>query len=165
MLLSRSKELLMRRKQGFTLVEIMIVVAIIGVLSALAIPSFRRARHTSLEKAFINDLRVATDAFQSYNFNNLGGYPSNVTAGIVPPEMVSYLTKFPWDRTTQVGGKWDWDYMTIPLTALGVKAAIGVSGATWTDAEMQEVDAAIDDGDLNSGSFRKINIKFLSIIE
>ena len=44
-------------KKGFTLVEIMIVVAIIGLLAAIAIPSFMKARTTSQKNACINNLR------------------------------------------------------------------------------------------------------------
>ena len=46
-----------RNRQGFTLVEIMIVVAIIGMLAAIAIPSFMKARTTSQKNACINNLR------------------------------------------------------------------------------------------------------------
>lgn len=45
------------KKQGFTLVEIMIVVAIIGLLAAIAIPSFVKARNTSQQNACINNMR------------------------------------------------------------------------------------------------------------
>jgi prepilin-type N-terminal cleavage/methylation domain-containing protein len=47
----------MSRRSGFTLVEIMIVVAIIGLLAAIAIPSFMKARQQSQQKACINNLR------------------------------------------------------------------------------------------------------------
>jgi prepilin-type N-terminal cleavage/methylation domain-containing protein len=47
----------MKKNQGFTLVEIMIVVAIIGLLAAIAIPSFVKARNTSQQNACINNLR------------------------------------------------------------------------------------------------------------
>ena len=47
----------MKKRSGFTLVEIMIVVAIIGLLAAIAIPSFMKARTTSQQNACINNLR------------------------------------------------------------------------------------------------------------
>jgi len=57
-------------KKGFTLVEIMIVVVIIGLLAAMAIPAFQKVRKSSQEKTMINDARQIASAAAQYYLEN-----------------------------------------------------------------------------------------------
>src|SRR5438552_17501922 len=53
-------------QKGFTLVEIMIVVAVIALLAAIAVPGFMRARKRSQASRIMNDLRIIDSAVDQY---------------------------------------------------------------------------------------------------
>src|SRR3954447_5981091 len=55
-----------KNRGGFTLVEIMIVVAIIALLAAIAVPGFLRARKRSQASRIVNDLRLIDSAVDQY---------------------------------------------------------------------------------------------------
>lgn len=56
----------LQKKEGFTLIELMIVIAIIGILAAIAIPQFSAYRQRSYNSAAQSDLRNATTAQEAY---------------------------------------------------------------------------------------------------
>ena len=78
-----------KKRGGFTLVEIMIVVAIIALLAAIAVPGFLRARKRSQASRVVNDLRLIDAAVDQYTIEN--NKTTNSTVGTA--DWVAYLKK------------------------------------------------------------------------
>lgn len=84
----------LKKGKGFTLVEIMIVVAIISLLAAIAIPNLLRARHNANEAAAIGGLRTISTASESFRAaQTTPAYPASlaVLSGATPPYIDSAL--------------------------------------------------------------------------
>jgi type IV pilus assembly protein PilA len=148
-----------QRSNGFTLVELMVVVATIGLLAAIAIPNFARARKSAQNSRFANDLRVACDAFTQYAVER-GRYPADKYPGIMPDGMEDYLARMHWTQPTPIGGQWDWDY-----GQYGAKAGVSVIGSTVDQDQLEKLDALIDDGNLGSGRFHDRPLGYIFVIE
>ena len=110
----------MNRRYGFTLVEIMIVVAIIGLLAAIAIPSFVKARQDSQTKACVNNLRIMDAAKEQAAME----YKWGPTDAINDTNVLNYVkgNKIP---VCPASGTYTWGNMatqpTCTLTANGHK--------------------------------------------
>ncbi len=75
------------KSKGFTLVEIMIVVAIIALLAAIAIPNLLRAKMSANDALAKATLKTLSTASETYAAANPGNYPGNETSltGATPP--------------------------------------------------------------------------------
>jgi general secretion pathway protein G len=94
-----------RTAAGFTLVEMLVVVALIGIVAALALPRYRHASVRAKESVLKHDLWVLRDVIDQF-FTDQGRYPQDLQ------ELVSigYLRTVPIDPMTESSESWEISY-------------------------------------------------------
>lgn len=138
-------------QRGFTLVEIMIAVVIIGLLAVIAVPTFAKLRTRSVATRLINDIRQYSDAYQRYSLEN-GAWPPVGGVSEMPTGMELLLPKA-YEQPSPVGGGFTWS---------GDSARMRLTNATGaTETIMILVDQGVDDGDLSGGDFRRAGSDFV----
>jgi len=150
-------------KAGFSLVEIMIVVSIIGILMVVAFPAFQKARLTSQITRIASDLSTFSDAFQLYALQR-GNYPVD-THDALPPGMTEYIKQNHWDADV-FGGRYNWEGPSWGEGGSYAYAGISLFGTTADTSTLEALDSEIDNGNLSSGWFRQTpNGRYTLIIE
>ena len=117
-----------KSRGGFTLVEIMIVVAIIALLAAIAVPGFLRSRKRSQATAILNDARIISGAIDQYAIE------SNMTGSMTVqiPVLKGYFK--PASRLyTQAPGGTLYDILGNPYVTSTYDASVRVNASTETN--------------------------------
>lgn len=142
-------------RAAFTLVEIIVVVGVIALLAALALPAFARAKQRAQATVFAAEMQSTMDALATYQ-GEKGALPPPMLAYFqAPPTFVPFLPKkSTWTTYSSMGGRWLWFGDIIPLMP-GRDAVLGVYLPDVTDAQMIMADRVLDDGSLTAGNYQK----------
>jgi general secretion pathway protein G len=130
----RQKILIRRRESGFTLVELMVVMLIIAILAAVAIPSFEQSIRNAREATLKEDLHVMRDAIDSYTMDK-----NKAPQSLDDLVQSGYLKKVPEDPMTHSVDTWqtssDDTYSDVDQTEPGINDVHSGSDQQGSDGQ------------------------------
>lgn len=157
------------RNAAFTIMQVMVSMSVGSIVMSFAVPKVKESERISRATIIVADLRTFASAFEAYA-QEQGGWPEEVEAMVVPPEMAQRLGATAWVRPTPIGGSYNWESAQ---THGGVqyRAAISITETAESPLPVNEellldIDRLMDDGNLNTGQFRTgVNYDPLFIIQ
>lgn len=131
-----------KHPRGFSLVELMVVVTIIGILALLGVPGVVAAAHRAEATVTANDIRVFLNAIEFYSTAE-GTYPTRMDHRQMPKSIGGYLPSS-WTK-----GTYGWQYVNTNGTIF-----IYFYNLHFTIDQMMRLDSIIDDGNIGTGQTR-----------
>lgn len=119
-----------KNKKGFTLIELIVVIAILGILAVILIPSFSGIQDTANQKAALAEARTVATAVQAYKADNNNLFPSaasQLTNYGATAEIQSNITSFGTDGTFTYNYK---NAVTVAGTATGTVSITSPAAAS-----------------------------------
>jgi prepilin-type N-terminal cleavage/methylation domain-containing protein len=154
-------------RSGITILELLIVVAIIAVIAGLAFPSYVRARQRGQNVQTMQDLKTFSGQLEIFN-GEMRVWPDERLAGNFPDRIAGQndnqleqsIKRANWFRGPAVGGQFDWDY-----NVGGVHAAVAIANPTASAAQMQQLNKMLDtDDSLTEGVFRQVTGGYIYVL-
>jgi prepilin-type N-terminal cleavage/methylation domain-containing protein len=118
---------------GFTLIELMIVVVIIGVLAAIAIPNFIAMQHRAKEGSTKTNMHTMQLAAEDYGVQNDGAYSSDANAVVQLMPAAGANFKNPFSGATGASAAWEdrASYSAAPTATAGLTSYADSSATTY----------------------------------